>query len=965
MPSTVTKTVKPNGGGDYTSLQAALVAEAAAHPSLVADDIILQFECYSGLDTTPVSVSGFTTDATRYLRIYMATGEGHTGYYNTSKYRLEVSGARAFTLGSASTKHIRIEGMQCKVSGTISGMDGYFQSANITAPSDIRLLNCIAKATITGPTGSGQGFRSSATGTDDATIITSYINCVADGFRNADTEDDSFGWNSTAHTNNKEFVYNCLAINCKSGFRDRSNIRYKNCAAVGCANGWIPTSGPHASSTNNASSMDADVRGLNPQHKVAVLFVDPLNNDYRLHNSDTGLKGLGADLSADADFPFSTDIGGATRSAPWCIGPSEADGAATQAVRWCHVGGVTETEANILAHLHQSAAVANLRYSTDSTLATYSTATAASVAGNNNVLFALTGLEPNTAYFYVVEIGGTVYTDRAGHFKTNPVAGTAFRFAVAGDLDTGIGAPIMRVIDSEDPLFFLLLGDAHYENITSNSPTAFRNAFETAHLIPATFELYQHRQVEYIWDDHDYAGGDSDGTAPARPAAQDAYRENVAHYPLDAGESGQLPIYHSFVIGRVRFVITDLRSARSPKSSPDTGGKTMMGSAQKQWFKEELLAAKDAEQLVIWACSVPWVTSSTDFDDSWQGYQSERRELADFMQANAITNLLRVSADLHMAALDDGTNDRFTTDGVGNGHVTVQAAPLYQSNSTGGGTFSSGQFAIHAGQYALFTIADAGGPDVTVTISLRWGTTELSSLTKVYSLTVVPPGGDLGSYENLRTLIGNFLNRDDDELVARIPDFIALGEAAIRRHQEWFTEIYSLRNGEPFTVTAVPMTLPNYVRDVTAIWIAGTGQRYYSIDIATPDIWRANVHSNADATGVPTLALISPVMDDWMRLKGARLLLWPRPSGELDIDFEYVRDLPPLAAVGSTALSLRHPDLYLYAALMESAPFLLHDERLPMWRERYERIVREINRERELAAYAAPQRSVLLPRVFG
>lgn len=961
MPATVTKTVKPNGGGDYTSLQAALVAEAAAHPSLVADDIILQFECYSGLDTTPVSVSGFTTDATRYLRIYAATGEGHTGFYNASKYRLEVSGARAFTIGSSVTKHVRLEQMQCFVSGTLSGMDGYFESSNITAPADIRYQNCIAKAAISGATGSGQGFRSSATASDDATIITTRINCIADSFRNADTEDDSFGWNSTAHTNNKEFNYNCLAINCDNGFRDRSNIRYKNCAAVGCTNGWVPTSGPHANSTNNASTMDADARATNPKHKVAVLFVDPLNNDYRLHNSDSGLKGLGVDLSADADFPFSTDIAGATRGAPWCIGPSEADGAATQAVRWCHVGGVTDSAANVLAHLHQSAAVANLRYGTDSTLATYSTATAASTAGNNNVLFALTGLQPDSTYFYVVEIGGTVYSDRIGHFKTHPTSG-AFRFAVAGDLDTGIGAPIMRVIDSEDPLFFLLLGDAHYENITSNSPTAFRNAYETAHLIPATFEVYQHRQVEYIWDDHDYAGGDSDGTAPARPAAQDAYRENVAHYPLAAGESGQLPIYHSYVIGRVRFVVSDLRSARSPKSSPDTGGKTMMGTAQKQWFKDELLAAKDAEQLVVWVCSVPWVTSSTDFDDSWQGYQSERRELADFMQANGIANLIRVSADLHMAAIDDGTNDLFTTDGVGNHHVTVQAAPLHQSNTPGGGTYTSGIFAIHAGQYALFTVADAGGADVTVTMSLRWGTTELYKLIKTYTLVQVPPAGDLGSYENLQTLVANYLGRDD--LTARIPDFIALAEAAIRRRQEWFTEIYSIRTGEVFTVDAVPMELPNYVREVTAIWAAGGGY-YHPIAIVTPEAWRSFVESNKDTAGIPEIAVVTPVMDDWMRLKGARLLLWPRPATAFDIDFEYVRDLPPLSFVGSTALSLRHPDLYLYGTLLESAPYLLHDERIPIWQDRYNRCVREINREREDATSGPALRNVILPVVFG
>ena len=39
------------------------------------------------------------------------------------------------------------------------------------------------------------------------------------------------------------------------------------------------------------------------------------------------------------------------------------------------------------------------------------------VWANNNVLFALTGLTPGTRYAYVVEIVGTVYTERAGQFQ--------------------------------------------------------------------------------------------------------------------------------------------------------------------------------------------------------------------------------------------------------------------------------------------------------------------------------------------------------------------------------------------------------------------------------------------------------------------------------------------------------------------------------------------------------------------
>ena len=724
MPTTITKTVKPAGGGDYTSLNAAIVAEAAIRPNLVANDELLQFECYSGVDTTPVVVSGFTTDATRRVEIFPAVGHGHTGKYDTSKYRVEVSGVRAFTIGSATTKHVRVRGMQCQVSATESSSDGFFLSSNLTAPFDIRHDDCIAKC-VAGLGGSGQGFRGSGTTADDVTCVTVYRNCLAQ-----DWEDEgSFGWNSSAHTNSPEYYYNCTAINCDIGFRDRANIRMKNTVAIGCENGYTPTSGPHASSITNASTMDADARGTTPKHKVAVLMKDPLNGDYRLHDSDTGLKGLGTDLSADPDFPFSTDISGATRSAPWSIGCSEADGAAVQAVRWCHVNGVTQTTAKVLVHLHNAAGSVNLRYGTDPALATYATANAAS-GSNNNVLFSLSGLQANTQYYYVVEISSVVYTDRAGRFRTHPSA--SFSFAVAGDLDTGIGTRVTRTIDALDPLFFLFLGDQHYENINTNDIALFRAAYETARLVPRTFELFQHRQVEYVWDDHDYCGDNTDSTATGKPAAQDSYRENAAHYTLPAGDPGQFPIYHSFVVGRVRFVVSDLRSERTPNGAADNASKSMMGATQKQWFKDELIAARDANQLVIWVCSVPWVTTVADPSDSWQGFKTERFELADFMQVNGIRNVLRLSADSHMIALDDGSNDLFTSDGKGNRHVTVHAAPLNQSNSSEGGPFSHGEFALNPNQFVLVTVTDAGGASLSVSISGRTMNTELVAYEQSY-----------------------------------------------------------------------------------------------------------------------------------------------------------------------------------------------------------------------------------------
>lgn len=85
MPTIVTKTIKPGGGGDYLSINA---FEAANQQNLVGADRILVAECYSGgnLLTGPVLFNtGWTTDATRYIKFTVAPGHKHKGIYDETK----------------------------------------------------------------------------------------------------------------------------------------------------------------------------------------------------------------------------------------------------------------------------------------------------------------------------------------------------------------------------------------------------------------------------------------------------------------------------------------------------------------------------------------------------------------------------------------------------------------------------------------------------------------------------------------------------------------------------------------------------------------------------------------------------------------------------------------------------------------------------------------------------------------
>src|SRR5229473_606093 len=149
----------------------------------------------------------------------------------------------------------------------------------------------------------------------------------------------------------------------------------------------------------------------------------------------------------------------------------------------------------------------------------------------------------------------------------------------------------------------------------------------------------------------------------------------------------QGPIYHSFVYGRCRFVVTDLRSMRSPDDQTDNSSKTMMGATQLQWFLSELTTAKEQGQFVFWFSTVPWIAPAGDNNsDNWGGYTFERTVISNYIETNGLGNRLAIiCGDMHSAAIDDGTHDRYNTDGTANGLVVFLPFPENQTTQIYGG----------------------------------------------------------------------------------------------------------------------------------------------------------------------------------------------------------------------------------------------------------------------------------------
>jgi phosphodiesterase/alkaline phosphatase D-like protein len=377
-------------------------------------------------------------------------------------------------------------------------------------------------------------------------------------------------------------------------------------------------------------------------------------------------------------------------------------------------GGVTSSSARVKARVSAPNLSTRLLVSTSSNLSSplYSGYVTSSSSKDNVVDFTIGGLAANTTYYYGIEVNGAVSSDtnRRGRFKTFPSGASSFKFAFAscGSYNEP-GQQVYDAIKNENPLFFLSMGDLHYNDTNVTQTSAYWNNYKAILSTVNQAGLFRDVSLAYVWDDHDSAGNDSSKTSVGMPYAQQAYRDYVPSYTL-ATSSG--PINQAFTVGRARFILSDLRSLRDPSGNTDSSSKTAMGATQKTWLKNEFLNAKNSgAKVIFWVSSFPYIANSAG-SDNWGSYTYERREIADYLKANNIKNVVILSGDMHALAFDNGANSDYATGG-GMPLRVCHAAALARSGSIKGGPYSTPAIA-GTGQYGLMEVTDTGGTSVTL-----------------------------------------------------------------------------------------------------------------------------------------------------------------------------------------------------------------------------------------------------------
>lgn len=389
-------------------------------------------------------------------------------------------------------------------------------------------------------------------------------------------------------------------------------------------------------------------------------------------------------------------------------------------VRWVWAGAVTPTSFDVVTRLDSEVTQARLVYGQQADLSgdVVRTEPRSTEPDTNGVRFRLPGLQPATTYYYAVEAEGRIDLARTGRVRTLAEGPHSFTVAFASCARNGSNAQAFESIRATEPDFWMLTGDLHYSDLAENRIVDYVRAYDEQLRQSAQQALYLSVPAVYMWDDHDYGPNDADRTTRSRPAALASYRALAPHYPFVLpGEDAA--IAQAFSVGRVRFIVTDLRSARDPKTDADDPGKTMMGTEQLAWFEEELATSAQSHALVVWMSSVPWIVRAEDgsgVGDSWGAYTVERERIANLIADNDIDNLVMLAGDAHMVAADDGSHSDFSTTKAGSsgaGFPVLQAAAIDRQGSFKGGPYSEGSHP-GGGQFGLLEVIDEGGSEISV-----------------------------------------------------------------------------------------------------------------------------------------------------------------------------------------------------------------------------------------------------------
>ena len=194
----------------------------------------------------------------------------------------------------------------------------------------------------------------------------------------------------------------------------------------------------------------------------------------------------------------------------------------------------------------------------------------------------------------------------------------------------------------------------------------------------------------------------------------------------------------------------------------------------------------------------------------------------------------------------------------------------------------------------------------------------------------------LSNYTGLKASIADFLNRDD--LTSVIPDFVSLAEAQINRDiRHWKMEARSSGQQDPADEY---MQIPADWVETIRLHLTGTGTSV--VNLVSRDAMADKRAAQENAAGTPRM---------YTHANG-QFQLFPTPDATTAFELLYYQKIPSLITNTNNWLLLEAPDVYLYGALLHSAPYLAEDARLAVWAQLYSAAIQRLNQTSEDAMFS-------------
>ena len=186
----------------------------------------------------------------------------------------------------------------------------------------------------------------------------------------------------------------------------------------------------------------------------------------------------------------------------------------------------------------------------------------------------------------------------------------------------------------------------------------------------------------------------------------------------------------------------------------------------------------------------------------------------------------------------------------------------------------------------------------------------------------------ISNYTELKTAVANWLDRDD--LTDRIPEFIALAEAR-------FNRVLRLRSMEV-----------KYTADTVA------GQR----NLALPASYIQMRNFQVNSSPLTTLSYVTPEIYDrvwggstsgtpkFYTILANEVSFGPIPDTVMEVEMLFYKKFDNLSVSTTTNwLITNAPDIYLYGSMLEAEPFIMNDERVPLWAQALQQGVSDLQEQ--------------------